>query len=130
MFVDMPPGTGDVPLTVFQSIPLDGIIIVTSPQELVSMIVSKAANMAKMMNIPVLGIVENMSYFKCPDCGKDYKIFGDSHIDEVANKFGYEVLAQMPIDPKLAALCDRGMLELMENDYLDKAADKLETVLK
>ena len=130
MFVDMPPGTGDVPLTVFQSIPLDGIIIVTSPQELVSMIVSKAANMAKMMNIPVLGIVENMSYFKCPDCGKDYKIFGDSHIDEVANKFGYEVLAQMPIDPKLAALCDRGMLELMENDYLDKAADKLETLLK
>ena len=130
MFVDMPPGTGDVPLTVFQSIPLDGIIIVTSPQELVSMIVSKAANMAKMMNIPVLGIVENMSYFKCPDCGKDYKIFGDSHIDEVANKFGYEVLAQMPIDPKLAALCDRGMLELMENDYLDKAADKLEELLK
>ena len=130
MFVDMPPGTGDVPLTVFQSIPLDGIIIVTSPQELVSMIVSKAANMAKMMNIPVLGIVENMSYFKCPDCGKDYKIFGESHIDEVANKFGYEVLAQMPIDPKLAALCDRGMLELMENDYLDKAADKLETLLK
>ena len=130
MFVDMPPGTGDVPLTVFQSIPLDGIIIVTSPQELVSMIVSKAANMAKMMNIPVLGIVENMSYFKCPDCGKDYKIFGESHIDEVAGKFGYEVLAQMPIDPKLAALCDRGMLELMENDYLDKAADKLETLLK
>ena len=130
MFVDMPPGSGAVPLTVFQSIPLDGIIIVTSPQELVSMIVSKAANMAKMMNIPVLGIVENMSYFKCPDCGKDYKIFGDSHIDEVANKFGYEVLAQMPIDPKLAALCDRGMLELMENDYLDKAADKLEELLK
>ena len=94
------------------------------------MIVSKAANMAKMMNIPVLGIVENMSYFKCPDCGKDYKIFGESHIDEVANKFGYEVLAQMPIDPKLATLCDRGMLELMENDYLDKAADKLETLLK
>ncbi len=130
MFVDMPPGTGDVPLTVFQSIPLDGIIIVTSPQELVSMIVSKAANMAKMMNIPVLGLVENMSCFKCPDCGKEYKIFGESHIDEVAGKFGYDVLATMPIDPKLAALCDKGMLELMENDYLDKAADKLENLLK
>jgi len=129
MFVDMPPGTGDVPLTVFQSIPLDGIIIVTSPQELVSMIVSKAANMAKMMNIPVLGIVENMSSFKCPDCNKEYKIFGESHIDEVADKFGYEVMARMPIDPRLAVLCDKGMLELMENDYLDKAADKLETLL-
>ena len=129
MFVDCPPGTGDVPLTVFQSIPLDGIIIVTSPQELVSMIVSKAANMAKMMNIPVLGIVENMSYFRCPDCGKDYKIYGESKIDEVAAKFGYDVLARMPIDPKLAALVDRGMLELMENEYLDKAADKLETLL-
>ena len=130
MFVDMPPGTGDVPLTVFQSIPLDGIIIVTSPQELVSMIVSKAANMAKMMNIPVLGIVENMSYFRCPDCGKDYKIYGESHIADVADKFGYEVLANMPIDPKLAALCDKGMLELMENDYLDNAADKLEALLQ
>lgn len=129
MFVDMPPGTGDVPLTVFQSIPLDGIIIVASPQELVSMIVSKAANMAKIMNIPVLGLVENMSYFKCPDCGKEYKIFGESHISEVAESFGYEVLAHMPIDPKLAALCDRGMLELMENDYLDAAADKLEKLL-
>ncbi len=129
MFVDMPPGTGDVPLTVFQSIPLDGIIIVTSPQELVSMIVSKAANMATMMNIPVLGIVENMSYFKCPDCQKEYKIYGESHISEVADKFGYDVLAKMPIDPKLAALCDKGMLELMENDYLDKVADKLETLL-
>ena len=129
MFVDCPPGTGDVPLTVFQSIPLDGIIIVTSPQELVSMIVAKAANMAKMMNIPVLGIVENMSYFKCPDCGKDYKIYGESHIDEVAGKFGYDVLARMPIDPRLAALCDKGMLELMENDYLDGAADKVEALL-
>ncbi|MBQ8552443.1 MAG: Mrp/NBP35 family ATP-binding protein [Clostridia bacterium] len=129
MFVDMPPGTGDVPLTVFQSIPLDGIIIVTSPQELVSMIVAKAANMAQMMNIPVLGIVENMSYFKCPDCGKAYNIYGESHIAEVADKFGYEVLAKMPIDPRLAALCDKGMLELMENDYLDHAADKLEDLL-
>ncbi len=129
MFVDMPPGTGDVPLTVFQSIPLDGIIIVTSPQELVSMIVAKAANMAKMMNIPVLGIVENMAYFKCPDCNKEYNIYGESHISEIAGKFGYDVLARMPIDPKLAALCDRGMLELMENDYLDSAAEKLESLL-
>ena len=129
MFVDMPPGTGDVPLTVFQSIPLDGIIIVTSPQELVSMIVAKAANMAQMMNIPVLGIVENMAYFKCPDCGKDHNIYGESHIAEVAEKFGYDVLARMPIDPRLAALCDKGMLELMENDYLDKAAEKLEELL-
>ncbi|MBQ8248683.1 MAG: Mrp/NBP35 family ATP-binding protein [Clostridia bacterium] len=129
MFVDMPPGTGDVPLTVFQSIPLDGIIIVTSPQELVSMIVAKAANMAQMMNIPVLGLVENMAYFKCPDCGKDHNIYGESHISEVAEKFGYDVLARMPIDPRLAALCDKGMLELMENDYLDKAAEKLEKLL-
>ncbi len=129
MFVDMPPGTGDVPLTVFQSIPLDGIIIVTSPQERVSMIVAKAANMAQMMNIPVLGIVENMAYFKCPDCGKDHNIYGESHIAEVADKFGYDVLARMPIDPRLAALCDKGMLELMENDYLDKAAEKLEELL-
>ncbi len=129
MFVDMPPGTGDVPLTVFQSIPLDGIIIVTSPQELVSMIVAKAANMAQMMNIPVLGIVENMAYFKCPDCGKDHNIYGESHIAEVADKFGYDVLARMPIDPRLAALCDKGMLELMENDYLDKAAEKLEELI-
>lgn len=130
MFVDLPPGTGDVPLTVFQSIPLDGIIIVASPQELVSMIVAKAANMATMMNIPVVGLIENMSYFKCPDCDKEYKIFGESHISEISEKFGYEVLARMPIDPRLAALCDRGMLELMENDYLDKAADKLEGLLQ
>lgn len=129
MFVDMPPGTGDVPLTVFQSIPLDGIIIVTSPQELVSMIVAKAANMADMMEIPVVGLVENMSSFKCPDCGKEYKIFGESHISEVADKFGYEVLAHIPMDPKLAALSDKGMLELFENNYLDKAADKLEKMM-
>ncbi|MCI8387298.1 MAG: Mrp/NBP35 family ATP-binding protein [Clostridiales bacterium] len=129
MFVDMPPGTGDVPLTVFQSIPLDGIIIVASPQELVSMIVAKAANMAQMMNIPVVGLVENMAYFKCPDCGKEYKLFGDSHISEVADKFGYDVLAHIPVDPRLAALCDKGILELMENDYLDSAADKLEKLL-
>ena len=130
MFVDCPPGTGDVPLTVFQSIPLDGIIIVSSPQELVSMIVEKAANMADMMNIPVLGLVENMSYAICPDCGKEIKIFGESHIEGVAEKFGYEMLGKIPMDPKLAALVDRGMIELMENDYLDKAADIVEEKLK
>ncbi|MBQ1956412.1 MAG: Mrp/NBP35 family ATP-binding protein [Clostridia bacterium] len=129
MFVDCPPGTGDVPLTVFQSIPLDGIIIVSSPQELVSMIVSKAAHMAQMMNIPVLGIVENMSYVKCPDCGKELKVFGDSHIEEVAEKFGYDLLARVPLDSKISALCDKGMIELMENDYLDAAADAIERKL-
>ena len=129
MFVDCPPGTGDVPLTVFQSIPLDGIIIVSSPQELVSMIVEKAANMADMMNIPVLGLVENMSYVKCPDCGKEIKVFGDSHIEKVAEKFGYDMLGKLPMDPKLAALVDRGMIELMENDYLDRAADLIEEKL-
>ncbi|MBO7148809.1 MAG: Mrp/NBP35 family ATP-binding protein [Clostridia bacterium] len=126
MYIDMPPGTGDVPLTVFQSIPLDGIVIVTSPQELSNMIVSKAVNMAKMMNIPILGIVENMSCYKCPDCGKEYKLFGDSHVEETAEKFGLKVLAKIPIDPKLAALSDKGMLELMENDYLDAAFTEIE----
>lgn len=125
MFVDCPPGTGDVPLTVFQSIPLDGIIIVASPQELVSMIVEKAAKMADMMNIPVLGIVENMSYVKCPDCGKEIKVFGESNIEKIAEKFGYDVLAKIPMDPKLAALCDKGMIELMDNDYLDAALAKI-----
>ena len=122
LLVDCPPGTGDVPLTVFQSLPLDGVVIVSSPQDLVSMIVSKAANMAKMMNVPVLGLVENMSYVKCPDCGKEIKVFGDSHIEEVAEKFGYDLLARIPMDPKLSALVDRGMIELMENEYMDKAA--------
>lgn len=128
MFVDCPPGTGDVPLTVFQSIPLDGIVIVSSPQELVAMIVEKAANMADMMNIPVLGLVENMSYVKCPDCGKEIKVFGESHIEKVAEKFGYDLLGRIPLDPKLSALCDKGMIELMENDYLEKAADKIENI--
>ena len=114
-------GTGDVPLTVFQSLPIDGIIIVTSPQDLVSMIVEKAVTMAKLMNIPILGIVENYSYFECPDCGKKHAIYGESHVDAVAEKHGLKVLAKLPIDPKLAALCDRGMLELMENTYLDEA---------
>ena len=102
MLVDMPPGTGDVPLTVFQSIPLDGIIVVASPQELVSMIVSKAVKMAELMNVPIIGLVENMSYFKCPDCGKEHKIFGDSHIDEIAEKYGTRVLAKIPMDASLA----------------------------
>ena len=126
LFVDCPPGTGDVPLTVFQSLPLDGIVIVSSPQELVSMIVAKAANMAQLMNIPVLGLVENMSYVKCPDCGKHINVFGESHIGEIAEKFGYDLLGQIPMDPKLAALVDRGMLELMENDYLDSAVKVIE----
>ena len=125
MFVDMPPGTGDVPLTVFQSLPIDGIVIVSSPQELVAMIVEKAANMAQMMDIPVYGIVENMSYVKCPDCGKEIKVFGDSHIDDVAEKFGYDLLARIPMDPKLSALVDKGWIEMMDNDYLTSAAEAL-----
>lgn len=126
MFVDMPPGTGDVPLTVFQSLPVDGIIIVTSPQELVSMIVGKAVKMAKMMNIPILGLVENMSYFVCPDCNKQYQIFGESKIEEIAAKFEIETTAKLPINPKLAAACDKGMIELFEGDWLDNIADLLE----
>ena len=125
LLVDCPPGTGDVPLTVFQSIPLSGIVIVSSPQELVSMIVAKAVNMAKIMNIPVLGVVENMSYVKCPDCGCEIKVFGDSHIDQITADMGLELLARVPMDPKLAALCDRGMLELMENDYLSAVPEKI-----
>ena len=126
MLIDCPPGTGDVPLTVFQSIPLDGIIVVTSPQDLVSMIVAKAVNMAKLMNIPIIGIVENMSYVKCPDCGKEIHIFGDSKIDEVAEEFGLPVLAKLPIDPKLAAMCDAGSIELCENDIAASIADAIE----
>lgn len=126
MFVDMPPGTGDVPLTVFQSLPIDGIIIVTSPQELVSMIVGKAVKMAEMMNIPILGLVENMSYFVCPDCNKKYNIFGESHIEEIANQHKIKNVAQLPINPKLAAACDRGMIELFDGDWLDHIADALE----
>ncbi len=126
LFVDCPPGTGDVPLTVFQSLPLDGIVIVSSPQELVSMIVQKAANMAQMMSIPVLGLVENMSYVVCPDCGKEIRVFGDSHIEEIAEKFGYKLLGKIPMDHKLAALVDKGWIEMMENNYLDNAADILE----
>ncbi len=125
MFVDMPPGTGDVPLTVFQSLPLDGIIIVTSPQDLVSMIVGKAVKMAKMMNIPILGLVENMSYFVCPDCDKEYQIFGESKLGEVAKTYDIKNTAKLPINPKLAAACDKGMIELFEGDWLDPIADVL-----
>jgi Mrp family chromosome partitioning ATPase len=126
MFIDMPPGTGDVPLTVFQSIAVDGIIIVTSPQELVSMIVSKAVRMAEMMNIPIIGLVENMSYFKCPDCEKEHKIFGESHIEGIAQKYNIDVLGRLPIDSKIAAACDKGMIELFEGNYLDNLGDILE----
>ena len=126
MFIDMPPGTGDVPLTVFQSIPVDGIVVVTSPQELVSMIVSKAVKMAEMMNIPVIGLVENMSYFKCPDNDKEYKVFGESHIDEIADKYSLKVLAKLPIDSKIAAACDKGLIELVEGDWLNPVAEILE----
>ena len=125
MFIDCPPGTGDVPLTVFQSIPIDGIVIVSSPQDLVSMIVAKAANMAQMMNVPVYGLVENMSYIKCPDCGKEIKVFGESHIDKIAEDFGYDLLARIPMDPKLTALVDKGWIEMMDNDYLESAAEVL-----
>ncbi|MBE5965592.1 MAG: dinitrogenase iron-molybdenum cofactor biosynthesis protein [Lachnospiraceae bacterium] len=122
MFIDMPPGTGDVPLTVFQSIAVDGIIVVTSPQELVSMIVSKAVKMAEMMNIPIIGLVENMSYFTCPDNGKDYHIFGDSHIEEIADNHNLKVLAKLPIDPKISAACDKGMIELFDGNWFDPVA--------
>ena len=120
MLVDMPPGTGDVPLTVFQSLPLDGIIIVASPQELVGMIVAKAVNMAKMMNVPILGLVENMSYLQCPDCGKKISVFGESHIDEIGAQYQLPVLAKLPIDPKLAEACDSGKLEDLEEIYVDR----------
>ncbi|MFZ7103604.1 MAG: P-loop NTPase [Peptococcaceae bacterium] len=126
LFIDMPPGTGDVPLTVFQSIPLDGIVIVTSPQELVSMIVKKAYNMAQQMNIPVLGAVENMSYVKCPDCGKEIKIFGESKLQETAEELGLNILGRIPIDPVMANLSDTGRFERFSNDYLARAAQEIE----
>ena len=128
MFIDMPPGTGDVPLTVFQSLPVDGIIVVTSPQELVSMIVEKAVKMADMMNIPVLGIVENMSYFRCPDCGKEHSLFGESNILNTAKKHNIDTVSKLPLDPKLAAACDKGMIELFSGSWLDNMADKIEKI--
>lgn len=126
LFVDMPPGTGDVPLTVFQSIPLDGIVVVTSPQELVSMIVGKAIKMAEMMDVPVYGLIENMSYIQCPDCGKKVSVFGESHIQEVANTYGLPVLAQMPINPAIASACDNGTIETVDVNYLNDAVNEIE----
>lgn len=126
MFVDMPPGTGDVPLTVFQSIPLDGIVIVASPQELVGMIVEKAVNMAKTMNIPIVGVVENMSYVECPDCGKKLYVFGESHLEEAAAKHGLKVLGRLPLNPEIAKLCDAGDIESFAGGWLDGAADAVE----
>jgi len=126
MFVDMPPGTGDVPLTVFQSLPLDGILIVTSPQELVGMIVQKAVNMAEMMNVPVLGIIENMSYFKCDECGKEHHIFGESHLEEIAGRSNIPYTARLPIDPSIAAACDSGSVESLDAPWLSGIADMLE----
>lgn len=128
LFVDMPPGTGDVPLTVFQSLPVNGIVIVTSPQELVQMIVKKAFNMANMMNIPVLGVVENFSYLKCPDCGKEIKLFGESNIDAAAQEMGIQVLGKLPLDPAYAEAADNGILYDNENSYLDAAVDVLKNI--
>lgn len=126
LFVDMPPGTGDVPLTVFQSMPIDGIVIVTSPQELVSMIVGKAVKMAQKMNIPILGIVENMSYVSCPDCGKKIMLYGESHIDEIAKEYGIDVLGRLPIDPMVAKACDAGDIESIDCPFLAEAYAKIE----
>jgi Mrp family chromosome partitioning ATPase len=129
MFVDMPPGTGDVPLTVFQSLPVDGVVIVSTPQKLVSMIVEKAVTMAQLMDVPVLGLVENMSYFKCPDCGKEYDLFGKSDIEETARMIGGVSVSRIPIDPALAGVCDDGLIELFEGDWLDKLAEQIAGML-
>ena len=128
MFVDMPPGTGDVPLTVFQSLPVDGILIVTTPQELVGMIVEKAVRMAQMMNVPVLGLVENMAYFQCDECGKRHYIFGESHLDEIAARNGVSCTAQLPMNPALAAACDTGMIEMFDGAWLDGVASALQAL--
>ena len=125
MFVDMPPGTGDVPLTVFQSLPIDDIVVVTSPQNLVSMIVGKAVKMANLMGISVLSIVENMSYFECPDCKKKYNIYGESNIEDVASKYGIQTIDKLPINPEVASACDKGELELLNLNYLKNTIDKL-----
>lgn len=126
MFVDMPPGTGDVPLTVFQNLPLDGIVVVTTPQDLVTMIVKKAYNMANLMNVPIIGLVENMSYFECPDCGKKHSVFGESKIDEVAAELGLPVLARLPINTKTAGLVDKGAVELAGEDDIKPAVEAIE----
>ena len=129
MFVDMPPGTGDVPLTVFQSLPLDGIIVVTSPQDLVSLIVEKAVRMAEMMNVPVLGVVENMSYYVCPDCGKRHEIFGESQAERVAEGFGIPQVAKIPIDPVITTMVDAGEVESVSGEYISAMVDRLEKEL-
>ena len=126
LFVDMPPGTGDVPLTVFQSLPLDGVIIVTSPQDLVSMIVAKAVKMANMMHIPVLGFVENYSYLRCPDCGRKINVFGKSHLDEIAAQFDLPILARLPIDPAVAEAYDNGQMETVNTEALSAAVEAIE----
>lgn len=128
MFVDMPPGTGDVPLTVFQSLPVDGIVIVTSPQDLVSMIVSKAVKMANMMHIPVIGLIENYSYLQCPDCGKKISVFGKSHVDEVAEQFQIPVLARLPIDPAVAEAYDAGLMETVGTEPLCDVVEAIEKI--
>ena len=128
MFVDMPPGTGDVPLTVFQKLPVDGVVIVTSPQDLVSMIVSKAVHMVETMHLPILGIVENMSYFKCPECGHIHSIFGESHIDNIASKYHIDTISKLPVDPKISQLVDQGKAEALDNKELYNLIDKIETL--
>ena len=128
MFVDMPPGTGDVPLTVFQSLPVDGIVVMTSPQELVAQVVTKAVKMAEMMDIPIVGIIENYSYVQCPDCGKKLSVFGESHVEEIAREHKLDVLAKLPIDPALAAACDAGALEDAQLPDLSAACDKIATL--
>ena len=130
MFVDMPPGTGDVPLTVFQSLPIDGIVVVTTPQDLVGMIVAKAVNMAALMNVPVVGIVENMSYFKCPDCGKEHSIFGDSKVEEEAKAFAIPQTAKLPIDPVITTMVDAGEVESISGEYIAPMADYIEERFK
>ena len=129
MFVDCPPGTGDVPLTVFQSIPVDGIIVVASPQQLVRVIVEKAVNMANMMNIPILGLIENMSYVKCPDCGREIKVFGESNIEGIAQDFGLKVLARIPIEQKMSVTVDNGEVESLSEGYVDDASTAIEALL-
>lgn len=129
LFIDMPPGTGDVPLTVFQSLPVDGIIVVTSPQDLVGMIVEKAVKMAGLLNVPILGMVENFSYYKCPDCGNIHSIFGESKAEETAAAHGIKALSKLPIDPKLAAAVDGGMIELFEQPGIDPVADAVDALL-
>ena len=126
LIIDCPPGTGDVPLTVFQSIPIDGVVIVSSPQDLVSLIVEKAVRMAELMKIPVLGIVENMSYIECPDCGKKISVFGESRVEETAAKHGFELLGKIPVDPRIAQLCDAGDIEKYNCSQLDRAVEVLE----